>query len=175
MAANLGELIDQARRVRPGKVAVITNGTLLGDKRVQQELKSVDLILVKLEVADEPSLQALNHPSAGISFTSLLSGIKAFRAQFTGRFALQIMFVGRNKAQAEGIARLAREIAPDEVQLNTPLRPSPEKPLTPQEMAQIKTYFAGLNVRSVYEEEKKAYQPLDEQATARRHGEAKRQ
>ena len=174
LAANLGEMITLARQVRPEKVAVITNGTLLGDKDVANELRGIDLILVKLEAADDSTLSALNQPAQGITMSSILTGIKSFRAGFKGRFALQIMFVDKNRHQAEAIARLAREIAPDEIQLNTPLRPSSEKPLTPPAMAQIKTYFAGLNVRSVYEEEKKEYRPIDEQATFRRHGEAKR-
>ena len=70
------------------------------------------------------------------------------------------------------MARIAREVAPDEVQLNTPLRPSPVKALNEAEMADVKKYFTaeGLKVLSVYEEEKKEYKPFDTQATVKRHG-----
>jgi wyosine [tRNA(Phe)-imidazoG37] synthetase (radical SAM superfamily) len=173
LAANLGEMIRAVKAVRPEKVAVITNGTLLGRKDVQDDLRDVDLILVKLEAADEATFQAVNRPAQGITLASVIDGIKAFKRTFKGRFVIQVMFVEKNNFQAQAIARLSAEIGADEVQINTPLRKNPEKPLSPEDMAVLKTFFAGQNVRSVYEEEKKEYHPFDDQATARRHGQFK--
>jgi hypothetical protein len=66
------------------------------------------------------------------------------------------------------IAEIARDLSPDEVQLNTPLRPSPVPPLSPAEMDEIEAAFAGLPVLNVY----KAVRPevifLDEEETRRR-------
>jgi hypothetical protein len=45
---------------------------------------------------------------------------------------------------------MARELFPDEVQLNTPLRPNPERPLSPEEMEEIEAAFVGLPVLNVY-------------------------
>jgi wyosine [tRNA(Phe)-imidazoG37] synthetase (radical SAM superfamily) len=173
LAANLGEMIQAVKAVRSEKVAIITNGTLLGRKDVQDDLGAVDLILVKLEAADEATFQAVNRPAPGVTLASVVDGIKAFKRTFKGRFVLQVMFVESNRAQAGAIARLAAEIGADEVQINTPLRKSLVRPLSPADMAELKTFFAGQNVRSVYEEEKKEYHPFDDQATARRHGEFK--
>jgi wyosine [tRNA(Phe)-imidazoG37] synthetase (radical SAM superfamily) len=173
LAANLGEMIQAVKAIRSEKVAVITNGTLLGRKDVQDDLHAVDLILVKLEAADEATFQAVNRPADGVTLASVVDGIKAFKRTFKGRFVLQIMFVEKNKFQAGAIARLAAQIGADEVQINTPLRKSMVKPLSSADMAELKTFFAGQNVRSVYEEEKKEYHPFDDQATARRHGEFK--
>ncbi len=170
LAANLGELLLAVRFERPEQTAVITNGTLLGHQDVRRDLANADLVLVKLDAADEAVYQAVNAPAAGLTFQSFMDGLKLFRQDFKGRLALQSMFVAANRDQADGIARWAREIGADEIQLNTPLRPSEEKPLTPADMAEIKAHFSGLPVRSVYEEEKKAYHPLDRQATERRHG-----
>ena len=170
LAANLGEMLLAVRFERPEKTAVITNGTLLGHKAVRADLASADLVLVKLDAADEAAYQAVNAPAAGLTFKSFMDDLKLFRQDFKGRLALQSMFVAANRDQAAGIARWAREIGADEIQLNTPLRPSEEKPLTPADMAAIKAHFTGLPVRSVYEEEKKVYHPLDRQATERRHG-----
>jgi wyosine [tRNA(Phe)-imidazoG37] synthetase (radical SAM superfamily) len=181
LAANLGEMIQavkviRADRVRPAeKIAIITNGTLLGRKDVQADLRDADLVLVKLEAADERIFQAVNRPAAGVSLACVIAGIKEFKATFKGRFALQVMFVEDNKSQAQAIARLAQEIGADEVQINTPLRKSFVKPLSPAEMLELKKFFAGQNVRSVYEEDKKDYHPFDEQATVRRHGQFKGQ
>ena len=173
LAANLGEMIQAVKALRPEKIAVITNGTLLGRKDVQADLHAADLVLVKLEAADEATFQAMNRPAPGVTLASVVDGIKAFRRVFKGRFALQIMFIEKNKSQAGAIARWTKEIGADEVQINTPLRKSFEKPLSPVEMAALKGFFAGQNVRSVYEEEKKEYHPFDEKATAARHGQFK--
>ena len=173
LAANLGEMIQAVKALRSEKVAVITNATLLGRKDVQADLHAADLVLAKLEAADEAMFQEINHPAKGVTLASVVDGIKAFKRLFKGRFVLQIMFIEKNKSQAKAIARLAADIGADEVQINTPLRKSFEKPLSPAQMAELKTFFAGQNVRSVYEEEKKEYQPFDDQATARRHGEFK--
>ena len=173
LAANLGDMIREAARLRRSKIALITNGTLLGRKDIQEDLATVDLVLVKLEAADEAMFQALNHPAAGITLAGVMAGIRDFRSGFKGRLALQVMFVEKNRTQAQAIAQITAGLGADEVQLNTPLRPSAEKPLTPYQMVVIKKSFAGQNVRSVYEEEKQDYLPFDDQATARRHGQFK--
>ncbi len=173
LASNLGQMIREARRLRPWKIAVITNGTLLGRKDLQADLGGADLVLVKLEASDEDTFQALNRPSAGITYAGVVEGIRDFRRGFKGRMALQVMFIEKNKDQGEAIARLSADLGADEVQLNTPLRPCAEKPLTPYQMVVLKKCFAGQNVRSVYEEEKKDFLPFDDEATKRRHGQFK--
>lgn len=172
LAANLGELIKAARSARPDKVAVITNAALIAQEDVQADLCLADLVMLKIDAADEASFVKVNAPAPGITLAGIVDGIKAFRKVFKGKLALQMMFVGHNKAQAAAMAGIARAIAPDEVQLNTPLRPGPVRALSAAEMAEVKKSFidAGLKVISVYEEEKKEYQPFDAPATVKRHG-----
>lgn len=172
LAANLGDLIRAVRSVRQDKVAVITNAANIGQTDVQADLALADLVLVKLDGADEAALQAVNIPAPGVTFKDILAGIKRFRSIYKGKLALQMMLVDSNKDQAQKMADLAREIGPEEVQLNTPLRPSHVKPLSEAEMAELKQLFvkAGLKVLSVYEEEKRDYQPFDADSTVKRHG-----
>lgn len=170
LASNLGEMIQALRDVRPEKVAVITNATLIMRRDVQKDLRMADLVLVKMDAADQETFEAMNHPAKGVLLADIIKGIKDFRKTFEGRLALQIMFVESNKAQAPQMAALAREINADEIQINTPLRPSAVKPLSEGEMAQIKKHFDGMNVRCVYDEERKAYQPFDDSSTEKRHG-----
>ncbi|MBF0594675.1 MAG: radical SAM protein [Candidatus Omnitrophica bacterium] len=172
LAANLGELIKAARSVRPNKVAVITNATLLTEKDVQADLCLADLVLLKLDAGDEASFKKVNAPAPGMTLAGIVDGIKAFSKIYKGKLALQMMFVGHNKGQAAQMAAIARQISPDEVQLNTPLRPSPVRALSEAEMLEVKKPFvaAGLKVLSVYEEEKKEYKPFDAEATVKRHG-----
>jgi wyosine [tRNA(Phe)-imidazoG37] synthetase (radical SAM superfamily) len=78
------------------------------------------------------------------------------------------MFVEANKDHAWEMAQLARELQPDEVQLNTPLRPSPVPPLSPSEMEVIEEAFQGLSVLNVYKAERPEVIPLEESETQRR-------
>ncbi len=173
LAANLGKMISSLKEAFPAvKVAVITNSTTIGRSDVQQDLLKADLVLFKIEAATQETFEKINRPAKGILLKDIVAGIKAFKALYKGKLALQVMLTDINKAEVQDIARIARDIAPDEVQLNTPLRPSPVKPLGEAEMARLKGYFTteGLNVLSVYEQEKKEYTPFDASATKKRHG-----
>jgi len=119
-------------------------------------------VVAKLDTFDEDSFREINNPAKGISFKKYIEGIKSFRKNYSKKFALQIMFIKENKNFAEDIAEIARKIEPDEIQINTPLRPCRVKPLTKLEIEKIKKEFSGFkNVISVYEAEKPKVSPLD--------------
>jgi wyosine [tRNA(Phe)-imidazoG37] synthetase (radical SAM superfamily) len=172
LAANLGDMVRELKKARQEKIAVISNASTISRADVQQDLMPCDLVLLKLDAAQERTFSLVSHPAGGLTLGSIVSGIRAFRKVFKGRLALQMMFVEDNKKEAGAMARLARDIAPDEVQLNTPLRPGGTKPLDEAEMFRIKGLFLaeGLDVRSVYEQEKQGYEPFDAGATVKRHG-----
>jgi wyosine [tRNA(Phe)-imidazoG37] synthetase (radical SAM superfamily) len=170
LARNLGEMIRALRARGKGKVAVITNAALIHRKDVRRDLALADFVLVKLDACNQKTLTQVDVPAAGIDFKKIIKGIKAFRKEFSGKLALQVMFIEQNQRHAAAIARIAREIKPDEVQINTPLRPCAVKALGREEMDGIKKYFKGLPVVSVYDAERKNIRPLDEKETIRRHG-----
>lgn len=174
LAKNLGAMIRAVRKETGGQVAVITNAALMDDAGVQDDLMGADYVLAKLDACSEDSLKDMNVPADGIQFHRIVGGIRSFRKKFKGRFALQIMFVERNKKDAQAIARIADDIHPDEVQINTPLRPGGEKPLSAQDLLEIKKYFKGLPTTTVYEAKRRDVDPFDEAATARRHGNQKK-
>lgn len=174
LARNLGKIIRALRAHGKGKVAVITNAALIDQRDVRKDLALADFVLVKLDACDQKTLTQVDVPAAGIDFKKIIKGIKAFRKEFPGKLALQVMFIEQNKHHAAAIARIARDINPDEVQINTPLRPSAVQPLGRKEMAEIKKCFQGLRVVSVYDAERKDIRPLDEKETIRRHGNFKK-
>lgn len=173
LASNLGEMILALRDVRPEKIAVITNSTTITRPDVQRDLRLADLVLFKIDAHDQALFEKINRPAPGTRLADIIKGIRDFQKTFEGTLALQIMFMAENKKFAPQIAEIARAIAPDEVQINTPLRPCPVAPLNEADMQEIKKYFEGMNVRLVYEAEGKSYQPFDDQATEKRHGKFK--
>ncbi|MCK4904694.1 MAG: radical SAM protein [Clostridiales bacterium] len=170
LAKNLGEAIKAIKLSRKVPVAVLTNSTLLYNDEVKKELSLADFVVAKLDAFSTESLQEINRSAKAIKFKSILEGIREFKKGYQGKLALQIMFIEQNKKHASEIARIAREINPDEVQINTPLRPCRVNPLPKQELDKIKTYFEGLNVVSVYEAEIKKVKPVSNKDTLKRRG-----
>ena len=105
-----------------------------------------------------------------IKLAGIISAIKKFKKSYKGKLALQIMFIKENEKHAGELARLAKEIAPDEVQINTPLRPCAVKPLSKDKINKIKKQFKGLNVVTVYGKKRKIVKPISKEETLKRRG-----
>ena len=126
--------------------------------------------MAKFDAPTQEILTAVNQPIGTINIEHIISGIKMFKEMFKGRLALQIMFIEQNKGYAQEIARIAKEIHPDEVQINTPLRPCKVRPLPGAEIDRIESYFDGLKTVSVYKAERKEIRPLSDKETLKRRG-----
>lgn len=168
LAKNLGEAIKAVKVTRPEPVAILTNSSLMHKEDVRQELSLADFVIAKLDACSQGSFELINRPAGRMRFATFLDDIRKFREEFIGRFALQIMFVEQNKDRAKELAELAREINPDEVQINTPLRPCEVKPLPKGELSKIKEYFKDMNTISVYEIECKGVSPISKEDTLTR-------
>lgn len=172
LALNLGEAIRALKRIRKEKISVITNSSLIGRKDVRKDLLAADFVIAKLDAATDDVFEAINRPAKGVCFRDVVEGLADFRKEFTGRLALQVMFIKANKGTAREIADLAEMIGPDEVQLNTPLRPCMEQPLPGEDMKHTKMFFDRQGLRSVdvYSAGKKTVLPLSSADTLRRRG-----
>ncbi|MFH1683917.1 MAG: radical SAM protein [Candidatus Margulisiibacteriota bacterium] len=168
LAANLGEVISEIKKRFKQPVAVLTNSSLMHEREVRKELALADLIVAKLDAPNEELFRAINRPTNGITLSLIISGIKRFHEEYPGKLALQIMFVPQNKDYAADLAKLAKQINPVEVQINTPLRPCPVEPLPREELAGIKELFKPLKVYSVYDVERPETKPMDEKETKKR-------
>ncbi|HNX68981.1 MAG TPA: radical SAM protein [Candidatus Omnitrophota bacterium] len=175
LAKNLGDMIRGVRTIRPEKIAVITNASLINRQDVQSDLLLADLIEAKLDACSERGLGKVSRPMSEILWDEIVTGLKGFRKIFAKHLTLQIMFVAGNQADAEGIARLACEIGPDEIEINTPLRVCAVEPLRPEEIAGITETFRRIcgtksRIRSVYEEKREKSRPFCQRSTEKRRG-----
>ena len=141
---------------------------------VQKDLALCDLVVAKLDACDESSFSEVDKAIKGFSFENTLNGIKSFRSFYHGKLAIQIMFVAENRKYAQRIADIVRDINADEIQINTPLRPSSAQPLDQDGMKRIKTFFAGMPAVTVYEQDRKETIPYNEDDTIKRHGNYKK-
>jgi wyosine [tRNA(Phe)-imidazoG37] synthetase (radical SAM superfamily) len=170
LAKNLGELIKRVKEITGAKVAVLTNSSLMYRKDVREDLRSADFVAAKLDASCEKIFRAVSRPMRGTNFKKIIKAMRDFKRGYKGKFALQIMFVKANKRDAARIAALARGIAPDEVEINTPLRPSAVRPLSKKEIAEISKLFKGMNVIDVYKTKRKKVAPISPKSTMRRRG-----
>ncbi len=171
LAINLGEVIREVKKVRSEPVAVLTNSTLLGLPEVRQDLSEADFVVAKLDAGSQETFQKVNNPVPDLELDALIRALSLFRREFSGRLALQVMLVKENRQEAGRIAEIAREIRPDEVQLNTPTRACACAPLEPAELERLRQEFSGLKTVVVYDRKKPKTTPLDQEQTMRRRGE----
>jgi len=169
LAENLGELAALVREVFPHHpLAILTNASLMPDEDVRRALSRFDVVVAKVDAPNETLFRSINRPFVRYGLEDILEGIRHFKGSFAGKLALQMMFIEENMPLARDMAALARALAPDEVQLNTPLRPSPVRPLNPREMAEVEAFFRDLPHINVYKTQRPRVTPLDEGEMRRR-------
>jgi wyosine [tRNA(Phe)-imidazoG37] synthetase (radical SAM superfamily) len=171
LAANLGEALEVIRDyafLTDVPRAVLTNASLMRRPEVRRDLAQADIVVAKLDAPDERLFRVVNRPVGGCSWTGVVEGIRAFREEFKGKLALQMMFIAANRHRAVELAGLARSLHADEIELNTPLRPSRTAPLSECEMSEIKMAFGELPVIAVYAARPPQVKPLNAAEMERR-------
>jgi len=169
LASNLGEAIELARSVLRLPVAVLTNSSLMTREDVRHELSLADVVVAKVDAPNEELFRKINRPTVKYTLEEIIRAITLFREEYRGKLALQMMFIEANKDYAKEMAGIAEELSPDEVQLNTPLRPCAVRPLIPEAITSIRREFSSLkNVVTVYEATSPEVVPLNLKETLRR-------
>jgi len=170
LAKNLDEAIILTNKITKVPCAILTNSTLLHDINVIKSLSLLDVVIAKLDAPNEKLFQEINQPFDGIYLNDVIKDLKNFKNRYLGKFCIQTMFMKNNFNYFKDIGEILFEINPDEVQVNTPLRPCGIKPLNKQQIAKIDTFFkdGGLNTISVYSSDKPMTSPLDKIEMLRR-------
>lgn len=143
----LDRVIDGIRALTDIPIAVLTNGSLLGDSAVQHELRRADLVVPSLDAGDEALFRLVNRPHDALSFEHVVAGLVSFRRHFRGQYWLEVLLVEPYTTAERALAALRRcveLIRPDRVQLNTVTRPPAEsyaKPVSPARLAELAATF----------------------------------
>jgi wyosine [tRNA(Phe)-imidazoG37] synthetase (radical SAM superfamily) len=102
----IGELIHQIKRVTPIPLAVLTNGSLLWSRCVQDALMEADLVLPSLDAGDERLFRYVNRPDELIQFETMVQGLREFNARFKKPVWLEVFLLagvtGDQNVQAPG-------------------------------------------------------------------------
>lgn len=153
-----GQLIDNIKREFPeAKIAVLTNGSLLGNEKVRADLMNADLVLPNLDGATKSAYIRIDRPHPDLKLEDILEGIRRFAMEF--RFKdprkeiwLEVFIVEGVNTDKDNISALReaiRKIDPDRVQLNTLDRPGAEKNIAPASRKTLEKVKKGLNLPHV--------------------------
>jgi wyosine [tRNA(Phe)-imidazoG37] synthetase (radical SAM superfamily) len=136
--SELGWLIRQIKVLTDKPIAVITNGSLLHIPDVRRELLAADAVLPTIDAGTVELYRKINRPHSQATFTRLVAGLAAFRAEYRGKLWVEVMLVrGLNDTTKalEDIAKVLQKIKPDAVHISLPTRPPAETWVQPPDQA----------------------------------------
>jgi wyosine [tRNA(Phe)-imidazoG37] synthetase (radical SAM superfamily) len=129
LSEDLGQLVRHVKGSFDIPVAVITNGSLLHDPGVREDLMEADRVLPTLSTADPRVWTRMHRPHRSLDLARVMEGLVAFGEEYPGDMWLEVMLVkGLNDGDA-GLLALREAIdrvGPGRVDLLVPTRPPTE-------------------------------------------------
>ena len=138
--SDLGKMIRGLKKITSIPIAVITNGSLLYQKEVRQDLMEADVVLPSLDAVSGKIFQAVNRPHPDLNPKVIIEGLSKFSREYPGKIWLEIMLVkgvNDSKTELKKIREIIKSLRINKVQLNTVVRPPAEEgffPLTQSEL-----------------------------------------
>ncbi|MDY0373486.1 MAG: radical SAM protein [Candidatus Izemoplasmatales bacterium] len=148
----LGELISAIKTITEKPVAVITNGSLLFERQVQQELNLADIVLPTLDAVDETMFRRINRSHRQLRFNEVYQGLIDFSRQYPGHLWLEIMLMKGVNDEKETLLRfveMLKKITYEKCYLNTPIRPPAEEGVTAvshEQMIMAESILGGIAI-----------------------------
>ncbi len=124
---NLGAEIQLLKRL--GRVAVITNSSLIFRGDVRADLSGANLISLKIDAVDQELWKRINRPHPSLKLDEILRGMEKFSEEYEGTLITETMLV-ESFTTLESIERIAEflgVIQPHVAYLSIPTRPPAEK------------------------------------------------
>lgn len=133
---SFSEIIDDTLRIGhnyfpKAGIAVLSNATLIGNKKIWRALQKVDHNILKLDSAFEETILKINCPLGKFSLDKLIANLKNFRSRLT----IQTLFVkgsykgasfdNTTEKEIEAWLTLLKEIGPELVMIYTIARDTP--------------------------------------------------
>jgi wyosine [tRNA(Phe)-imidazoG37] synthetase (radical SAM superfamily) len=145
--SKIRSIIEGIEEITVLPLAVITNGSLFYEREVREDLLRADVVLPSLDAVSPEVFEGINRPGRGFSIERVVQGLIEFRKIYQGQIWLEILFCrGVNDTESE-LLRMKdaiKQIRPDQIHLNTVVRPPSERwvtPLTQEEMEKIQAFF----------------------------------
>lgn len=127
--ANLGVLIKKLKSLTNKPIAVITNGALLFDSNIRNELKNADIVLPSIDAYNKEIFKKINRPYGSIKFNDVVKGLKEFSLEYEGQLWIETMIIkdiNDNKESLLSLKELLSAINYHRLYINSPVRPPAE-------------------------------------------------
>ena len=125
----LGALIKEMKKLTDIPIAVITNGALLYDEEVRNDLSFADIVLPSLDAVKEEDFVKINRHHGNLSGNNIMEGLKIFSKTYSGQLWIEIMLIKGINDSDENLYRMKEYLAKvkyDRIFINTPVRPPAE-------------------------------------------------
>jgi len=125
---HIGREIDLLRELGY-KIAVITNGSLIGDSDVQKSLAKADWVSLKVDAVDEETWHKVDRGHRKLKFQEILDGMRKFSKLFQGDLTTETMLIQGINDQPEKIEKDAdfiAQLSPKISYISIPTRPPAE-------------------------------------------------
>jgi len=146
--SRIGDVLTFVKENYPEvKTAVLTNGSLLFDKKLRTELLQADVILPSLDAASQSTFEKIDRPHSSLKIETYIQGLIDFRKEYKGNIWLEILFLKDYNTSKEDLDLLKQAILrinPNSIQLNTLDRPGTVSgliPLSKSELQEIIDYW----------------------------------
>lgn len=153
LSSSIGKVIRFIKHTFPAyRVAVLTNGSLLSQPEVREDLLAADIVLPTLSSVFDSTFRKIHRPAPGISAGQIVAGLELFRREFSGEIWLEIFLIpGINTdiRELEGLREAIGRICPDRVQLNTLDRPGSEDWVRPAPSAELERIRSVLGLTGI--------------------------
>ena len=153
--SRLGDLIIELQLRTNKPIAVITNGALLCDEEVRNELMSADIVLPSLDSVSEYMYKRVDRPHGSLDYNSVYDGLVTFSNDYKGELYLEIMLMDGINDSDEDLLKFkeqVRKIRYDRLYINTPVRPPAEKSVKESSKETIKKaveILGGISIDSL--------------------------
>jgi len=143
--SGIGKMISRIKKLTSIPVAILTNGTLLYQARIREDLMGADLVIPSLDTVTGGIFETVNRPHPSLKIDEVITGIDTFSQDFGGKVWLEIVLVkGINDSleEIERVARVTGKMNLERIQLNTVVRPPAEEfagPLSREDLENMKT------------------------------------
>ena len=145
--SEIGKIIREIKKITDIPVVVLTNGSLLWDKHVRNEINFADIVAPSLDAVSMNMFLKINRPENTLNTNIVIDGLKQFSKEYKGKIFLEIMLiknVNDSHSELELFSRVINELKIDKVDLNTVVRPPVEmdvNALSTKELSDIKEEF----------------------------------
>lgn len=154
--SRIGDIVEFIKQNYPKiSLALLTNGTLLNDKKVRAEILKTDVVLPSLDGASKNAYLKINRPFHSLDLTEYIKGLVEFRKEYNGKIWLEVLIIPDYNDDKENLKLLKEaflKIKPESIQLNSLDRPGvidSLRTISRQELQEIANFWNLDNVEII--------------------------